>query len=149
MKNISYLLSLLLAFSYVSFADEEVKEAPKDTEKEGRKKAFYSMFTKGSIQKPGDLLERIPKKATPAAEEDLNLEELDLGDDLEALQPEYADMPADGDDEAMGYDEDYIIALEHGMPPAVGVGVGIDRLIMMLTNQSSIRDVILFPQLKS
>tara|TARA_Y100001970_G_scaffold122581_1_gene151974 strand:- start:6946 stop:8436 length:1491 start_codon:yes stop_codon:yes gene_type:complete len=74
--------------------------------------------------------------------------ELNDPDDQAKRFKEQVKAKEDGDDEAMGFDEDYIIALEHGMPPAVGVGVGIDRLVMMLTNQSSIRDVILFPQLK-
>ena len=75
--------------------------------------------------------------------------ELNDPDDQAERFKDQVKAKADGDDEAMGFDEDYITALEHGMPPAVGVGVGIDRLVMMLTNQSSIRDVILFPQLKS
>ena len=74
----------------------------------------------------------------------------ELNDPVEQAERFAAQMAekAGGDDEAMEYDEDYVRALEYGMPPAGGIGIGIDRVVMLLTNQASIRDVLLFPHMK-
>ena len=66
---------------------------------------------------------------------------------LERFKAQLAEREA-GNDEAMLLDEDFVKALEHGLPPTGGVGVGLDRLVMLMTNSASIRDVILFPLMR-
>jgi lysyl-tRNA synthetase class 2 len=74
--------------------------------------------------------------------------ELNDPDDQADRFREQVEQKSKGDEEAMEFDSDYVEALEYGLPPCAGVGIGIDRLVMLLTGAKSIRDVLLFPQMK-
>ena len=74
----------------------------------------------------------------------------ELNDPIEQRErfEEQLKLTEKGDDEAMFIDQDFIRALEYGMPPTSGIGIGIDRLVMLLTNNSSIQEVLFFPQMR-
>jgi lysyl-tRNA synthetase class 2 len=74
--------------------------------------------------------------------------ELNDAEDQAARFKQQADRKTAGDEEAMFYDADYIRALEYGLPPTAGLGIGVDRVVMVFTNSPSIRDVLLFPHMR-
>ena len=74
--------------------------------------------------------------------------ELNDPDEQRARFEQQARDEAAGDVETQPYDEDYVRALEHGMPPTGGIGIGIDRLVMILSGRRSIREVVLFPAMR-
>jgi lysyl-tRNA synthetase class 2 len=105
-----------------------------------------SPFAKGHRSEPG-LVERWEVFAR-GIEFGNAFTELNDPDEQRARFEEQRRQTAEGDEETQPFDEDFLRALEHGMPPTGGVGVGIDRLVMILTGRTSIREVVLFPAMR-
>ncbi|MCL1847545.1 MAG: lysine--tRNA ligase [Coriobacteriia bacterium] len=128
---------------------------------------LYEKLVEGSLVQPTFVTEH-PLETSPLAKKKAGSDEVtdrfellicgrefangfsELNDPIDQRERFAAQVAAKaaGDEEAMGFDEDYIRALEYGMPPAGGVGIGVDRLVMLLTDSASIRDVLLFPHMR-
>jgi lysyl-tRNA synthetase, class II len=106
-----------------------------------------SPFAKDHRSEPG-LVERFECFAAGMEFSNAFTELNDPDEQRARFEQQKADQAA-GDEETQPYDEDYVFALEHGMPPTGGIGVGIDRLVMILSGRSSIREVVLFPAMRS
>lgn len=120
-------------------------------------KIIQPTFITGYPVEVSPLAKRDPQDPTIAARFELFVACMELANGYTELNDpidqagrfkQQVESRAAGDEEAHHYDEDYVQALEHGLPPTVGVGIGIDRLVMLLTNTTSIKDVILFPTMK-
>jgi lysyl-tRNA synthetase, class II len=106
-----------------------------------------SPLTKAHRESPADLVERF--ELFIAGREFVNaFTELNDPLDQRARLEEQTQRRAMGDEEAQPLDEEFLTAMEHGMPPAAGVGIGVDRFVMLLTGETNIRDVLFFPLLK-
>ena len=162
-----HVLDFGASFRRVGMAESLAGHVPPDQIRNDNVLALFEEHVEGTLIQP-TFITNFPKpisplsKASPANPQVAERFELyavgmewangfsELNDPEEQYQRfcEQVKQREQGDDEAMVMDEDYIRALSYGMPPAAGIGIGIDRTVMLLTNKQSIRDVILFPHMR-
>ncbi len=150
-----------------AIAEERGLDIDKDASKGRVIEEFFDRFVEPKLVEPVFITDH-PVEVSPLAKRNPDNPELterfepfivtwemangfsELNDPIDQEQRfrKQAEQRASGDEEAHMMDEDFVRALEYGMPPAGGLGIGVDRLVMLLTNSASIRDVLLFPHMR-